>query len=366
MFTITVDEDITLHLLQEHHYHDLFALIDKNRAYLEPTMGRDLDTTSEITRESCLLAKKRFAEKGSIFALITYKGQSAGMISLQDRTGQSLGGAEIGYWLGEEFTGNGIITRATKTLTDYAFSHWDVQRVFLGIATDNQPSIAVAERLNFTLEGTLRQNDKTDDKWIDRHIYSVIKDEWQLPQNPPILRYQLDDKLDMRLIEKRHAQELFDVCDNNREHIKEFLPWLTDSYNLNDSHQFIEASLTQYGNNDGWQASIWHDNQLIGMIGYLFWDFHSQQTEIGYWLAKSVTGQGIMTRCARELTRYAFETLHLNRTVIRCADENTKSAGVAERLGYTLEGKIRHGGNLHGKFVDLRVYSLLAEEWHTQ
>jgi len=102
------------------------------------------------------------------------------------------------------------------------------------------------------------------------------------------------------------------------------------------------------------------------MIGYLFWNFDSQQTEIGYWLAESATGQGIMTRCTREFTRYAFETLKLNRVVIRCADTNTKSAGVAERLGYTLEGIARQGTQLHGKFVDLRVYSLLAEEWKTQ
>jgi len=365
MFTIAVDDDITLHLIQEHHHHDLFNLIDNNRRHLQKHMGK-LDETVAQTRDWCLKAKRHFAENGALFTLITYQNQPAGMISLRDRTGGTVSGAKIGYWLGEAFVGHGIITRATKTLIDYAFSHWDVNRVFLGIATDNPLSSAVAERLNFTLEGTIQQNEKVNEQWVDHRIYTMLKDDWTIPQNPPILRYPIDDKVNLRLVEKRHAQTLFDLCDANREHIGVFLPWIDDTKSVNDSMEFIKASIKQYGENDGWQVGIWHDNQLVGMIGYLFWNFVNDHTEIGYWLAESATGHGIMTRCTRELTRYAFETVKLNRIVIRCAVANQKSAGVAERLGYTHEGIQRQGIKLRDDYTDVHVYSLLAEEWQNQ
>lgn len=366
MFSITVDENITLHLLQEHHAQTVFDLIDTNRAHLAPSMGSNLDATVIITKSQCLLAKKQFAETGALFMLITYNGQPAGMINMQDRTGQSLGGAEIGYWLGEDFIGHGIITRATKTLTDYAFTYWDVQKVLLGIAPDNERSIAVATRLNFAYEGTLRQNDKLDDHWIDRRIYAIIRDDWQPPHSPPILRFQLDNKLDLRPVDEHHAQVIFDASVANREHLNVFLPWMDSLESVADTMAFIQTSRQQYGKNDGWQASIWYDNQFVGMIGYLFWNTVNDHTEIGYWLTESATGHGIMTRCAREFTRYAFEVLRMNRVVISCAVANKKSATVAQRLGFTHERIKRQGIKLNNTFTDVSVYSLLAEEWQTQ
>ncbi len=363
MFTIKVDHEITLHLIQENHHHDLFTLIETSRDHLREHMGANLAQDKAEVHQLCLRSKKLFAENGAIITLITYQGKTAGLINIQDRTGEGISGAEIGYWLGKDFIGKGIITRAAKTLTDYAFKHWDVQRVFLGIATDNPRSIAVAERLGFTIEGTLRQNDKINGKWVDHQIYTMLKQEWQHPQEPPILRYQLDDRLDLRLVEKQHAQTIFDACNANREHIGKFLPWIDNTKSVDDTMGFVEESLTQYGNNDGWQAGIWHDNQLVGMIGYLFWNTVNHHTEIGYWLAESATGQGIMTRCARELTRYAFETVKLNRVVIRCDVDNHASAGVAKRLGYQHEGIERQGIKSRDRYVNVHVYSLLAEEW---
>jgi len=228
MFSITVDDEISLHLVQEHHYHDLFTLIDQNRGYIGQHMAYLAETKDEV-HQLCLRSKTLFAESGALITAIYYHDQLAGMISVRDRTGGSISGAEIGYWLGEDFVGNGIITRATKTLTDYVFAHWDIQRVFLGITPQNKRSYAIAERLGFTLEGTIRNNDKINDEWVDYRIYAMLRGDWDVPQNPPILCYRLDDKLNMRLVEQPHAQAIFDVIDINRKHIGEYMPWLTYS-----------------------------------------------------------------------------------------------------------------------------------------
>ncbi len=365
MFTITVDPDISLHLIQEEHHHIIFKLLEDNRDHLREHMG-EFDKTRDDIRQRCVNDKQSFAQNGTLSTLIMYQGQAVGKISLRNHTGGIVSGAEIGYWLAEGFVGKGIITRATKTMTDYAFAHLDVNRVYLGITPQNPRSYAIPERLGFTLEGTIRQNEQLNGEWIDHRIYTMLKQDWELPQNLPILRYQINDKLELRPIEKQHATELFTLCIDNQSHIGEWLPWVYDTKTVDDTMGFIEESLKQYGNNDGWQVGIWHDNQLVGMIGYLYWNFQNYDTEIGYWLAESATGHGIMTRCTRELVRYAIDTLKLNRVIIRCADGNIKSANVAIRLGFTHEGTHRQSLKLQDQFHDGRIYGLLAEEWQNQ
>lgn len=252
MFYIKVDDNITLHLVQEHHHPTIHNLINKNTKHLEEFNGESDNSLANIHRRS-LRAKALFAEDGTLITHITYQGQPAGSINLHHRTGGTISGAEIGYWLGKEFVGKGIMTRATKAITDYAFANWDVNRVYLGIATNNPRSYAIAERLGFTLEGTLRQNEKINGEWVNLRLYTMLKDEWTASQDPPILHYPIDDKLDLRLIEKRHAEALFVLCDNNREHIGEWLPWIDDTQSVNDTMGFVEESIKQYGNNDGFQ-----------------------------------------------------------------------------------------------------------------
>lgn len=365
MFYIQVDDEIQLHLVQAHHTQALFTLIDTNRDYLEEFNGA-MDETLDAVHQRYLRSKAIYATNGSLITLIFYRGQMAGSINLHHRTGGMISGAEIGYWLAEGMTGKGIMTRSTKAMLDYAFTQLDYNRVFLGIATNNPRSYAIPERLGFTLEGTIRQNEKVNGAWVDHRIYAMLKSDWEQPQHSPILSFPIDDNLDIRLIEKRHAEELFRLTDANREHIGEWLPWVDDTQSVDDTLDFINESITQYGNNDGFQAGIWHDGQLVGMIGYLFLNRHNNFTEIGYWLAKSATGQGIMTLCTRVLVDYAFNKLKLNRVIIRFADGNDKSGNVARRLGFIHEGTERQGIKLRDRYTDTHTYSILAEEWQTQ
>lgn len=178
--------------------------------------------------------------------------------------------------------------------------------------------------------------------------------------------YVIDDSLELRLLEMRHADELFQLTDANRAYLEEFLPWVDDIGSYKDACAYIREGLQQFAANDGFQAGIWKDDALIGCINYHSIDWNNRKTELGYWIDESHSGQGIMTRCVEALLIYAFEVYMLNRVVIRAAVTNTRSRAIAERLGFTLEGILRADIRVNGEYVDHAVYGLLSPEWRAR
>lgn len=81
--------------------------------------------------------------------------------------------AEVGYWLSSRAGGNGVMTRAVAALLDALFAD-GVFRVELRTAADNLPSRAVAERLGFMLEGTLRQAYPIEGVRHDLCVYAAL------------------------------------------------------------------------------------------------------------------------------------------------------------------------------------------------
>jgi ribosomal-protein-serine acetyltransferase len=179
-----------------------------------------------------------------------------------------------------------------------------------------------------------------------------------------MFHYPVDDEVELRLFEMRHADELFALAEENREHLLRFLPWIEDIHSYIDTRQFIREGLTQFANNDGFQAGIWYCNALVGCIGYHSIDWANRRSEIGYWLDRGHQGRGIMTRSVRALTDYAFRVYGLNRVILRCAVENARSRAVAERLGFQFEGVLREDLYVNFRYVDHALYGMLAHEWH--
>ena len=55
-----------------------------------------------------------------------------------------------------------------------------------------------------------------------------------------------------------------------------------------------------------------------------------------------MSSKGLMTEAVNAVTLYAFGQLNVKRIAITCAEENFRSRKLAERLGYTFEGKLRY------------------------
>jgi ribosomal-protein-serine acetyltransferase len=173
----------------------------------------------------------------------------------------------------------------------------------------------------------------------------------------------IDEGVELRILEERHAEALHAAAERNRASLREWLFWADLDQTVDDTRAFIRAGLEQYANNEGFHAGIWVDGRLAGGIGVHKIDWRNRQTSIGYWLDASCRGRGIVTRACRVLISHLFDELGLNRLEIRCAVGNTKSLAIPERLGFTREGVIRQGEWVGDRPMDLAVYGLLRSEW---
>lgn len=120
----------------------------------------------------------------TVFAIAT-QSEAIGGIGLMPGKDVHRHTAEMGYWLAEPFWGKGIMTRAVKSLTDYAIKDLKMIRVFAEPYTTNQASAKVLEKAGFICEGILRANVIKDGKVLDQFLYSYIVNTDSHPSAAP-------------------------------------------------------------------------------------------------------------------------------------------------------------------------------------
>lgn len=170
----------------------------------------------------------------------------------------------------------------------------------------------------------------------------------------------------LRLWSMRDAQAIFEVVDRNRRHLRQWLPWLDANTRVEHTQAVIQSKLPFHENSSELIWGIWQDSQLLGVISYNQISAANRYGLIGYWLDADASGNGVMTKCCRALIDYGFDHLDLNRIEIACAEQNTLSRAIPERLGFRKEGVVRQKEWLYDHFVDHVVYGLLAQEWHKE
>lgn len=82
--------------------------------------------------------------------------------------------AEIGYFIGEPFWGQGIASQAVKMIVDYGFQQLDYHRIFAGVFSYNSASKKVLENAGFTFEGASRDAIFKNGELYDELRYAII------------------------------------------------------------------------------------------------------------------------------------------------------------------------------------------------
>lgn len=87
--------------------------------------------------------------------------------------------AEIGLWLLKDFWGKGIMKQIMPKLFDIGFNELDLNRIEGFVDSKNTKCKNALEKINFTYEGTMRENEIKNNEKIDVDFYAILKSEWQ-------------------------------------------------------------------------------------------------------------------------------------------------------------------------------------------
>ena len=181
-----------------------------------------------------------------------------------------------------------------------------------------------------------------------------------------MLDLAVDNETRLRSVTPADAQQLFALVDENRSHLRSWMAWVDATTCVDDIGGFIKSALDQVAGNHGPVCAVLHRDALVGICGFKPISRQHKSGELGYWLAKSLTGRGIMTLCVKTLVNYAFDEMALNRIEIHAATANRRSCAIAERLGFSHEGILRDAEWVNDRFVDMAVYSVLRREWNSE
>lgn len=116
------------------------------------------------------------ADKDVIYAFaITINDKVIGSIGVFRKDNIHSKTAEMGYYIGEEYWGQGIGTSAVKQVCKYIFENTDIIRIFAEPFAYNFESCRILEKSGFLYEGTLRKNAAKNGVVLDMKLYSIIK-----------------------------------------------------------------------------------------------------------------------------------------------------------------------------------------------
>lgn len=175
-----------------------------------------------------------------------------------------------------------------------------------------------------------------------------------------LLGLKIDESLSLRVRPLTEADALARLVAENRDHLREWLPWVDNSNSTKDSEEYLQTVLDGFKTGESCDFGIYYNDVQIGSAGFHSIDRKNRNGEIGYWISKKYEGKGIVTKVVKALIDYGKEKCNLHRIILRIDPRNTRSCAIPKRLGFELEGVERGGGIQNGVFIDLERWSLLV------
>jgi len=175
MVTIKTKDFILRHIkksdLNDYFYGQQDETIKKN--FVTPTTKFN-EAKKELKK--CLSNYKSKKPCGEDF-VIEVEGKFAGMIGIHNITWEpwSKHMAKIDYWLKSEYRGRGIMPKAIKSITKYAFKKYKFLRVQASCRTFNKGSMRALEKAGFKFEGILRKYVCKEEKYFDNAMFSMVR-----------------------------------------------------------------------------------------------------------------------------------------------------------------------------------------------
>jgi len=179
MFSLRVDDEITLVLAEDRHARVMTDLIVRNQARLarwEP--WAEQPATVDGTRAYIRAALEDFARGRQISTIMALEHGTRYVGRCGMRINPQVGTGDIGYWIDGEYEGRGITSRSSRALITAVFDELELNKVELRTAVGNTRSRALAEGLGFVYQGVMPRALQFMRRAEDVALYGVTARQW--------------------------------------------------------------------------------------------------------------------------------------------------------------------------------------------
>jgi ribosomal-protein-alanine N-acetyltransferase len=161
------------------------ALRRSSREFLKPFEPRwtEADLTQRVfaarVRRGWREARAGTDYSFLIFRTTAGREELAGGITLSNVRRRAAQFANLGYWMGKEHAGQGLMSESVGIVLPYAFETLGLHRLHAAFLPGNLPSRRVLEKNGFTEEGYAENYLQIDGKWADHVLFGLTRERWE-------------------------------------------------------------------------------------------------------------------------------------------------------------------------------------------
>ena len=173
-------------------------------------------------------------------------------------------------------------------------------------------------------------------------------------------------RLVIRCWQPSDAPRLKMAIDANIDHLRPWLPWaMQEPTDLQSKIDLLRRFRAEFDSSRDYVYGILNSDEtkVLGGTG-LHTRLGEGAREIGYWIHKNYTNQGLATETAAALTKVAFEIDQVDRVEIHCDPANDRSAAVPRKLGFVHEATLRRRDRTSADAPrDTMIWTLFASDF---
>jgi RimJ/RimL family protein N-acetyltransferase len=148
---------------------------------------------------------------------------------------------------------------------------------------------------------------------------------------------------------------------NNKKVLDNLRDGIPFPYTKNDAIEFITATLNAKKDSQ-YSFAITYCDKVVGSIGvFRKENVHRLTAEMGYYIAETHWGKGIVTDAIKLTCAYVFENTDIVRIFAEPYANNTASCRVLEKAGFQLEGILRKNAIKNEQMMDMQMYAIIRE-----
>lgn len=175
---------VTLRLPQMRDYESWYALRKASQDFLRPFEPRwtELDLTRRVFSMRVRRAREE-AEEGTDYTFFIFLGEGrnqvlVGGITLSNIRRRAAQFASLGYWMGQNQAGKGIMTEAVGVILPFVFEALDLHRLHAAFLPTNMASRRVLEKNGFVEEGYAERYLQINGRWEDHVLMGLTEERW--------------------------------------------------------------------------------------------------------------------------------------------------------------------------------------------